>query len=104
MEAAAPIGEPLLLSVEQAAEKLGIGRTLMYDLIGRRQVRTVRIGRCRRVAALDLEDFVQKLRDEVRPAASFGPDQLDGRPLLRRAGTPLEVDGRMSTPTGSRRG
>ena len=41
--------EKLLLSPEEAAEALGVGRSRVYDLIRTRQLLSVRIGRSRRV-------------------------------------------------------
>jgi excisionase family DNA binding protein len=53
----------VLLRVEAAAILLGIGRTKMYDLIGRGQVRVVRIGRRTLVHRDDLERFAREQRD-----------------------------------------
>ncbi len=52
----------LVLTVEEAAERLGIGRTLMYALITSGEVESVRIGRLRRVPTDALEEYVQGLR------------------------------------------
>jgi len=52
----------LVLTVEEAAERLGIGRTLMYALISAGDVESVRIGRLRRVPADALDAFVLRLR------------------------------------------
>ena len=52
----------LVLTVEEAAECLGIGRTLMYALITTGEVESVRIGRLRRVPADALDAFVLRLR------------------------------------------
>jgi len=52
----------LVLTVEEAAECLGIGRTLMYALITAGEVESVRIGRLRRVPADALERYVSTLR------------------------------------------
>ena len=52
----------LVLTVEEAAERLGIGRTLMYALIAAGDVESVRIGRLRRVPADALDAFVLRLR------------------------------------------
>jgi excisionase family DNA binding protein len=38
-------GTALTLSVEEAAELLGISRTLAYELVARRQLPVVRLGR-----------------------------------------------------------
>ena len=60
---ARPIPPPrVVLTVEQAAEALGIGRTLMYELVGTGAVESVRIGRLRRIPAEALWDFVDGLR------------------------------------------
>lgn len=52
----------LVLTVEQAAERLGIGRTLMYSLISSGAVESVTIGRLRRVPADALVRYVESLR------------------------------------------
>ncbi len=36
--------EPLAVSVDEASRRLGVGRTLLYDLIRRKQVRAVKLG------------------------------------------------------------
>jgi excisionase family DNA binding protein len=53
---------PLVLTVEGAAERLGIGRTLMYALVKSGAIESVCIGRLRRIPADALETFVQSLR------------------------------------------
>ncbi|HET9873907.1 MAG TPA: helix-turn-helix domain-containing protein [Propionibacteriaceae bacterium] len=53
---------PLVLTVEQAAEQLGIGRTVMYALVSSGAVESVRIGRLRRVPADALVTFLDQLR------------------------------------------
>jgi excisionase family DNA binding protein len=52
----------LVLTVEEAADRLRIGRTLMYALITSGEVESVRIGRLRRVPADALERYVSGLR------------------------------------------
>ncbi len=42
-------GPEKLLSVTEAADALGIGRSALYDLIGRGEVRTLKVGRRRLV-------------------------------------------------------
>lgn len=56
-------GRPILLTVEQAARCLGIGRTTMFGLIAAGEVQTVQIGRARRVPVDALRDFVRRLRE-----------------------------------------
>lgn len=51
----------LLLTAEEAAERLGIGRTTMFALIRSGEVPSVSIGRLRRIRAADLEAFTNNL-------------------------------------------
>lgn len=52
----------VLLRIESAALMIGIGRTKMYELIRRREIPVVRIGRRTLVHRDDLEHFAQALR------------------------------------------
>jgi excisionase family DNA binding protein len=52
----------LLLTVEEAADRLGIGRTLMYALVKDGAVESVHIGRLRRIPADALSRYLQRLR------------------------------------------
>lgn len=52
----------IVLTVEQAAERLGIGRTLMYSLVSSGAVESVTIGRLRRIPADALVRYVEGLR------------------------------------------
>lgn len=56
-----PAPAPLLLTVEEAGAALGVGRTLMFELIARGDIRTVRVGRLRRVRPDDLDAYVAAL-------------------------------------------
>ncbi len=51
----------VLLTVEQAAQRLSVGRTTMYALIKAGHITTVRIGHLRRVPADALTAYVQHL-------------------------------------------
>lgn len=63
------VGEPrLLLRIEEAAERLGIGRSLMYRLVMSGAVESVPLGRLRRIPSECLQEFVDRLREESRPA------------------------------------
>ncbi len=53
----------LAYSVDEAAELLGIGRTLAYDLIRERQLPSIKLGNRRLVTKADLEGFVEELRN-----------------------------------------
>ena len=53
-------GSPhLLLTVEEAAEQLMIGRSRMYELIKDGSVASICIGRLRRVPPSALSDFIE---------------------------------------------
>lgn len=51
----------LLLTMEEAAEVLSVGRTLMYELVMKKRVYSVKVGRLRRVPFWALEQFVAQL-------------------------------------------
>jgi excisionase family DNA binding protein len=48
----------LLVSVEEAAQMLSIGRSLVYKLVLSKQVLSVKIGRTRRIPVFALEVFI----------------------------------------------
>lgn len=52
----------LLLTVEEAAEALGIGRTLMYALVKQGAIESIQIGRLRRIPADALPRYLAQLR------------------------------------------
>jgi excisionase family DNA binding protein len=52
----------LMLDILEVATALGCGRSLAYHLVLSGEIRSVKIGRLRRVAAEDLHDYVQRLR------------------------------------------
>jgi excisionase family DNA binding protein len=54
--------EKLLLTVVEAAGRLGIGRTLMYELLGSGQIESVHVGRLHKVPVGALAAFVQRQR------------------------------------------
>jgi excisionase family DNA binding protein len=60
----------LLLTPEEAAEALSIGRTKVYELLGQGLLRSVRIGTCRRIPREALDEFVGGLADANNDAAA----------------------------------
>jgi excisionase family DNA binding protein len=60
---------PLVLTVEEAADRLGVGRTLMYSLVSSGAIESVRIGRLRRVPADALVTFLDELRRGIGAGA-----------------------------------
>ncbi len=52
---------PLLLTPEAAAERLSIGRTTMFELLASGEIKSVKIGRARRIPATALTEYVNRL-------------------------------------------
>lgn len=52
----------LLLTVEETARRLRLGRTLVYRLISSGELESVKVGRLRRVPAECLPEYVATLR------------------------------------------
>ncbi len=50
---------PVLLSVAEAAKRLGIGTTLFYELLYRGELRSLLIGKRRLVPASDVERYIE---------------------------------------------
>ena len=65
VEGVRPLGmqDPRLLTVVEVAGVLGIGRSKVYELLYRGELKSVKIGSCRRVRYSDLGDFVRYLDD-----------------------------------------
>jgi excisionase family DNA binding protein len=53
--------DKLLLTPEEAAGRLSVGRSKIYEPIGTGRLRSVRIGASRRIPAAALLDFVRDL-------------------------------------------
>ena len=53
-------GPPELLSIERTSRQLGIGRTAVYDAIGRGDLRSVKVGRRRLTPADALAELAQR--------------------------------------------
>ena len=58
----------VLLSVEDAAERLDIGRTMIYELIASGELATITIGRLRKVPVAEVNEFVERRRAAGGPA------------------------------------
>jgi len=52
----------LLLTVEEAAHRLGIGRSTAYQLIGNGEIESIQIGHLRRIPVDALDAFVDRQR------------------------------------------
>ena len=53
---------PVLLTPEEAADALRLGRSKVYDLIRTGELESVKVGKCRRVPVDALSAFVNTLR------------------------------------------
>jgi excisionase family DNA binding protein len=56
--------EKILLTAEEAAEVLGVGKSTVYDLMRMRLLRSVRIGRSRRIPVAACRELVDRLPDD----------------------------------------
>ncbi|WP_405959186.1 excisionase family DNA-binding protein [Streptomyces sp. NBC_00868] len=59
-----------LLTVEEAARRLRIGRTLCFRLVGTGELESVPIGRLRRIPPDAVTAYVARLREANRSAAA----------------------------------
>src|SRR3954463_4499907 len=55
----------LLLTPEEAAEALGVSRSRVYDLMRKRELVSIRLGRARRVPVVALRRFVEQLTEDA---------------------------------------
>jgi excisionase family DNA binding protein len=60
------MSEEILLDVDEAARRLGMGRSFTYALVLRGTLPSVKLGRSRRVVAAGLDAFV---RERLRESA-----------------------------------
>jgi excisionase family DNA binding protein len=52
-------------TVEQVAKMLNIGRDKIYYLLRTRQLRSIKIGKLRRITEQQLADFITSLEDDA---------------------------------------
>ena len=62
---------PLLLTVEQAAVMLGLGRTPTYEMVMRGLIQSVKIGRRRLVVRQGLDAYISQLMSSQFPGSGF---------------------------------
>lgn len=61
--------DKLLVRVDEAADLLNIGRSAVYDLMRLGTLRSVKIGRLRRIPVAVLREYVERLTAEGGDAA-----------------------------------
>ena len=57
---------PAMLTITEAAQRLSIGRSMLYELMASGTIESVHIGRLRRIPVDCLADFVDRCRREER--------------------------------------
>ena len=92
----------LLLRVEEAALRLGIGRTSMYRLVMTGEVESVQIGGLRRIPAPCIEEYIDRLRHHESGSGSLtmGAHRQPAVEHLPRQGRPLARPGHRRTQGG----
>jgi excisionase family DNA binding protein len=50
----------VLLSVEEAANAMSLGRSFIYELVMRKEIASIKVGRMRRIPIIALQDFVER--------------------------------------------
>lgn len=60
--------DKLLVSVDEAARRVSIGLTVMYELIGSGEVASIKLGRRRLIPVRALEEFMERRLAEVASA------------------------------------
>ena len=72
-----------LYTVEESALQLGCSRSALYPRLISGELRSVKLGRSRRIAAADLEAFVERLRSETHEAGTSGHTAANERTVTR---------------------
>ena len=60
---------PILITVDEAAAMLSIGRTVAWELVRTHKIKSVKIGRTRRVPLSAIEDYIRYLMEDGDDAA-----------------------------------
>ena len=56
---------PLLLTVAQAAQRLGVGRSLLYELMATGELQSIHVRRLRRIPADEITAYIARLRSRA---------------------------------------
>ena len=78
-----PVTQTRLISVVEAAEIMGLSRSMVYELLAEGRLPSIRIGRTRRIDVADLDAFIDRHRV---PATTAAP-------------TPVPVESSLETET-----
>lgn len=52
-----------LLTIKEVATRLALGRTTVYELIGRHELKTIKVGRCRRIPESVVDQWISQQID-----------------------------------------
>ena len=63
-----------LLGIDAVADRLDLGRTLTRELVSRGEIESVKLGKRRLIPSEAVDDFIERLRDEQRPAGAEPSD------------------------------
>jgi excisionase family DNA binding protein len=85
-------GDPLLLTPEEAAKLLSVGRTTVYALIKAGDLRPVHIGRSCRISRAELERYVRMLQNP--PQAAPAQHHRRSQPKSANQSGPFDPDPR----------
>ncbi len=75
----------LLVTPEEAARRLSVGRTTIYELMASGELQSVNIGRCRRVPVSSLSQFVNRLIGAVVVGQSRSAASIEPAPGIRNS-------------------
>jgi excisionase family DNA binding protein len=56
--------DPVLMTPERAAEALAISRSRLYELIGRNEIASIKIGRSRRILTSAISEYALRLVEQ----------------------------------------
>lgn len=52
-----------LLTIREVARRLALGRTTVYELIGKQELKTIKVGRCRRIPESAVDEWIRRRID-----------------------------------------
>jgi excisionase family DNA binding protein len=94
----APSPPVVLLSVRDVCAALQCGRTFVYDLFQRGELRAIKLGRLTRISAAVLEEFIARSEDRDLDGAQAAMHHMERRSGGRDARAPSGKTSRRSKP------
>ena len=56
--------QPLSVGIEEAARSLGIARSMMYEMVGKGEIQSFKIGRRCLILASELKSFIERVAQD----------------------------------------